>query len=141
VLDISATALEATRRRLGSSGDRVKWLAADILSAQLPVAGYDLWHDRAVFHFLAGVEQRQLYVAKTLRSLKPGGFAIVGTFGPEGPNKCSGLPVSRYSVGELHSTFGEPFELLGKRVEQHTTPWGSRQQFVYCLCRRVDTNP
>ena len=137
VLDISATALDATRRRLGPAGEGPNWLAADVLEADLPAAAFDIWHDRAVFHFLTCDAQRQRYVEQVLRALKPGGFAIVGSFGPQGPDKCSGLPVSRYSADELHQTFGEPFQLLDSRVEQHTTPWGSLQQFVYCLCRRV----
>ena len=136
VLDISAAALDATRRRLGENGQRVTWQAADILDAELPAAAYDVWHDRAVFHFLVGEAQRRRYVTQALRALKPGGFAIVGTFGPLGPDKCSGLPVSRYSADELHGAFGDPFELLDSSVELHTTPWGSTQQFVYCFCRR-----
>ena len=137
VLDISATALEATRHRLGPSGASVTWLTADVLNADLPAAAFDVWHDRAVFHFLTRDDQRQRYVEQVLKALKPGGFAIVGTFGPQGPEKCSGLPVSRYSAGELHDTFGEPFQLLDSSVEQHITPWGTRQQFVYCFCRRA----
>jgi SAM-dependent methyltransferase len=136
VLDISATAIDATRRRLGPASEGVNWLAADVLKAELPAAAFDVWHDRAVFHFLTDAEQRERYVEQVLHALKPGGFAIVGTFGLEGPEKCSGLPVSRYSADELHHTFGEPFQLLDSRVEQHTTPWGTRQQFVYCFCRR-----
>jgi len=136
VLDVSATALEVTRHRLGGLAGQVKWLVADILDAELAPAAYDIWHDRAVYHFLTSGEQRRRYVAQVLKALKPGGFAIVGTFGPEGPAKCSGLPVSRYSPKELHGTFGEPFQLLSSSFELHTTPWGSRQQFVYCFCRR-----
>jgi SAM-dependent methyltransferase len=141
VLDISATAPDATRRRLGPAGRSVNWLAADVLSADLAAPAFDVWHDRAVFHFLTRDEQRQRYVAQALSSLKPGGFAIVGTFGPQGPDKCSGLPVSRCSAGELHGTFGEPFQLLDSSVEQHTTPWGTRQQFAYCFCRRAAPRP
>ena len=137
VLDISATALEVTKHRLGSMGAHVKWLAADILEIELPVGAYDIWHDRAVFHFLTSDDQRRRYVAQVLKALKPGGFAIVGTFGPEGPEKCSGLQVSRYAPSELHGAFGEPFELLGSSVERHTTPRGAPQQFVYCYCRRA----
>lgn len=137
VLDISATALDATRRRLGAAGAGVHWLAADVLEAELPAAAFDIWHDRAVFHFLTRDAQRQRYVEQVLHALKPGGFAIVGSFGPQGPDQCSGLPVSRYSADELHHTFGAPFQLLDSLVEQHTTPWGSRQQFVYCFCRRA----
>jgi SAM-dependent methyltransferase len=137
VLDISATALEVTQRRLGPLAARVKWLAADILDVELPAGAFDIWHDRAVFHFLTHDDQRRRYVAQALKALKPGGFAIVGTFGPEGPDKCSGLQVSRYAPSELHGVFGKPFELLDSSVEQHTTPWGSLQQFVYCYCRRA----
>lgn len=137
VLDISATALDATRRRLGPAGADVHWLAADVLEAELPAAAFDIWHDRAVFHFLTRNAQRQRYVEQVLHALKPGGFAIVGSFGPQGPDQCSGLPVSRYSADELHHNFGAPFQLLDSLVEQHTTPWGSQQQFVYCFCRRA----
>lgn len=137
VLDISSTALEATRRRLGAPGESVKWIAADILEAKLPANAYEVWHDRAVFHFLTSDEQRRRYVAQVLKSLRPGGFAVVGTFGPEGPDKCSGLPVSKYSAEELHGTFGEPFQLIDSALEQHTTPSGAQQQFVYCFCRRA----
>ena len=139
VLDVSATALEVTKRRLGAAAARVVWMAADILEAELAASTYDIWHDRAVFHFLNDDGQRRRYVAQVLKALKPGGFAIVGTFGPEGPEKCSGLQVSRYAPSELHGVFGEPFELLASSVEQHTTPWGSPQQFVYCYCRRAST--
>jgi SAM-dependent methyltransferase len=137
VLDISARAIKVTRHRLGPLAERVHWLAADILELQLPPKAYDIWHDRAVFHFLTSDDQRRRYVAQVLKALRPGGFAIVGTFGPEGPEKCSGLQVSRYAPNELHGTFGDPFELLGSSVEEHTTPWGARQQFVYCYCRRA----
>jgi len=136
VLDISATALDATRRRLGALGQHVTWKAADVLEADLPPGAYDVWHDRAVFHFLVTDDQRRRYVAQALKALKPGGFAIVGTFGPHGPDSCSGLPVTRYSASELHGTFGEPFQLIDSGTEAHTTPWGSTQEFVYCFCSR-----
>jgi SAM-dependent methyltransferase len=110
-------------------------LAADILGADLPPASFDVWHDRAVFHFLTTGELRERYVAQVLRALKPGGHAIVATFGPEGPEKCSGLPVSRYAPGELHARFGGQFERVDSASEIHTTPWGTSQQFVYCFCR------
>lgn len=136
VMDISAIALRVARERLGQRGDQARWQAADILEAELQPATFDIWHDRAVFHFLTTDAQREKYVAQVLRALKPGGFAIVGTFGPDGPDKCSGLPVSRYAPGELHSRFGDPFELVESATEMHTTPWGAPQQFVYCFCRR-----
>lgn len=136
VLDISCTALEHTRHRLGKAGAEVKWCVGDILEVELAQAAYDVWHDRAVFHFLVTQAQRQRYVDQVLKALKPGGHAILGTFGPDGPDKCSGLPVSRYAPGELHGTFGQPFELIDSSFEIHTTPWGSTQQFVYCYCLR-----
>jgi SAM-dependent methyltransferase len=139
VLDISAKAIEVTKDRLGRLATRVNWMVADVLDAQLPSDAYDIWHDRAVFHFLVTDAQREHYVAQVLRALKPGGYAIVGAFGPEGPEKCSGLPVSRYDASELHDTFGAPFQLVDSSVEVHTTPWGTPQQFVYCFCRRQTT--
>lgn len=95
----------------------------------------DVWHDRAVFHFLTEPPQRHAYVAQLLRALKPGGFAIVGAFGPEGPARCSGLAVARYSSDKLHNEFGVQFRLLDHSINLHTTPWGATQQFVYCFCR------
>jgi 2-polyprenyl-3-methyl-5-hydroxy-6-metoxy-1,4-benzoquinol methylase len=135
VMDLSSTALQVARQRLGAAGERVHWLAADVLETRLGAGAYDIWHDRAVFHFLATDAQRERYVAQVLSSLKPGGFAIVGTFGPQGPTHCSGLPVTRYAPAELHGKFGAPFELVESSTEVHTTPWGAPQQFVYCFCR------
>ena len=135
VLDLSHTALEVTRQRLGPQANQVVWSAADVLEVELPEASFDVWHDRAVFHFLTTDAQRERYVAQVVHALKPGGFAIVGTFGPQGPGKCSGLPVSRYAPNELHGKFGMPFELIDSHTEIHTTPWGAPQQFVYCFCR------
>jgi len=100
----------------------VQWAEANILEAELPAHAYDVWHDRAVFHFLTTAEERQSYVQKVLRAVRPGGLVIVATFAEDGPTKCSGLPVMRYSANELHAEFGEPFLLLGprKRVPPHT---------------------
>ena len=136
VLDISTTALEVTRHRLGALSRKVTWVAGDVLDVDLPVAAYDVWHDRAVFHFLTSDEQRRRYVEQVLKALKPGGYAIVGTFGPEGPEKCSGLPVARYEPTALHARFGDPFQLVDSSIEVHKTPWGAPQQFVYCFCKR-----
>jgi len=136
VLDISATALEVTSHRIGALSSKVAWLVGDVLDVKFPVAAYDVWHDRAVFHFLTSDEQRRRYVEQVLKALKPGGYAIVGTFGPEGPEKCSGLPVARYEPNALHARFGEPFELVDSSIEVHKTPWGAPQQFVYCFCKR-----
>jgi len=138
VLDISAKALEVAAERLGSRAGMVTWLAADILEHEFAEASVDIWHDRAVFHFPTSSEQRQAYVAQVLKALRPGGFAIVGTFGPNGPEKCSGLPVMRYAPDSLHSTFGTRFTLLKHSIDVHTTPWNAPQEFVYCFCRRED---
>jgi SAM-dependent methyltransferase len=135
VLDISSTALDVCRHRLCACADRVDWIAADVLTHELPRASFDIWHDRAVFHFLTEESQKQQYVAQVMSALRPGGFAIVGAFGPAGPTHCSGLPVSRYAPGELHSEFGRRFTLVESSTDLHTTPWGAEQQFVYCFCR------
>lgn len=135
VLDISEKALAVCRQRLAGRAEGVTWVAADVLEHCFRPRSVDVWHDRAVFHFLTDARQRQRYVAQVLRALRPGGHAIVGTFGPEGPMQCSGLPVARYSPNELHSEFGAPFRLIDHNTTLHTTPWGSTQQFVYCYCR------
>ncbi|MDD2686608.1 MAG: class I SAM-dependent methyltransferase [Gallionella sp.] len=136
VLDLSAAALNATRQRLGKQAGQVSWIEADITQAELPAKRYDIWHDRAVFHFLTTPEQRNAYVQTVFRSVKPGGHVIVATFAEDGPLQCSGLPVMRYRADELHDEFGEAFTLLKHQKEAHHTPSGSVQQFVYCYCRR-----
>jgi SAM-dependent methyltransferase len=136
VLDLSAAALEQVRARLGAQGRRVRWLVGDITQAELPQHAYDLWHDRAVFHFLTEAEQRRAYVAQVLHALRPGGHVVVATFAEDGPAQCSGLPVARYSPDALQAEFGAPFELLEQRREAHRTPTGAVQQFIYCHCRR-----
>jgi len=135
VLDISPTAIETAGKRLGSNADHVIWLAADITEVDLPEHRYDVWHDRAVFHFLTEPGQRAAYVRQVARSVKPGGHVIVATFGPEGPQKCSGLDVVRYDADALHDEFGVDFQLVESMTELHETPFGTTQQFVYCLCK------
>lgn len=137
VLDISGAALDTAKARLGSRGDAIHWLEANILEAELPEQAYDVWHDRAVFHFLTKPEERHAYVELVLSAVKPGGLVIVATFSEDGPTECSGLPVMRYSADELHSEFGQPFALMGHKKESHETPAGKVQEFVYCLCRKV----
>lgn len=136
VLDLSAAALAAAQVRLGDDARRVSWVEADITAVDLPRQRYDLWHDRAVFHFLTDVAQRHAYVERVLQSVKPGGHVIVATFAEDGPDRCSGLPVMRYGADALHTEFGAPFELLEHSRETHHTPGGAMQQFVYCYCRR-----
>jgi len=135
VLDISAAALAVAQQRLGALSSRAQWLVGDITSVRLPVQAYDVWHDRAVFHFLTEASQREAYVAQVRRALRPGGHVIVAAFGPDGPLQCSGLPVRRYAPGELHAEFGGAFELLEHASEAHQTPAGAVQQFVYCHCQ------
>ncbi len=135
VLDLSATALEVAKHRLGAPGDRVGWLLGDVTSYGFANQRYDLRHDRAVFHFLTEPAQRRAYVRQVVRAVRPGGHVIVATFGPEGPIQCSGLEVARYDADALHSEFGSEFELVEHQLEVHTTPAGARQQFDYCMCR------
>ena len=135
VLDVSQTAIDVTKRRLGRTAERVLWITGDITKAELELCAYDLWHDRAVFHFLTSVEQRIAYVRQVARAVKPGGHVLVSTFGPEGPTKCSGLEVVRYDAESLHEEFGAHFRLVENLEELHDTPFGTTQQFLYCLCR------
>lgn len=137
VLDISPTAIEVAKQRLGNNAERVTWLAGDITEAELPEHRYDVWHDRAVFHFLTEPEQRAAYVRQVARAVKPGGHVIVAAFGPEGPQKCSGLEVVRYDADALHDEFGAAFQLEESLTELHETPFGTTQQFVYCYCKMV----
>jgi SAM-dependent methyltransferase len=135
VLDVSQTALDATKKRLGQAAERVRWVVGDITQVPLAANSFDVWHDRAVFHFLTDVRQRQSYVQSVLHAVRPGGHVIVSTFGPEGPVKCSGLDVIRYDAGALHDEFGRRFRIEQSSTELHQTPWGALQQFVYCCCR------
>ena len=135
VLDISRTAIDVNKKRLGPTTERVHWLVADITQAQLEPGAYDIWHDRAVFHFLSAAEQRASYVRQVMRAVRPGGHVVVSTFGPEGPTKCSGLDVVRYDSDSLHDEFGTRFRVVESSTELHETPFGTTQQFLYCYCR------
>jgi len=135
VLDVSQTAVEVTKKRLGSAADQVRWLVGDVTEIELEPRVYDLWHDRAVFHFLTTPERRLAYVGQVTRAVKPGGHVIISTFGPEGPTKCSGLDVMRYDADSLHGEFGGQFRLVESSKELHETPLGTTQQFLYCYCR------
>jgi SAM-dependent methyltransferase len=136
-LDISHDALAQSQARLGTAGRKVRWIEANVLEAQLPPARFDLWHDRAVFHFLTEAEQRARYVALCARSLRVGGFALVATFAADGPEKCSGLPVCRYAAEALAAEFGAGFETLAHSRELHHTPFDTTQSFTYLLLRRI----
>ncbi len=136
VLDLSAAALDSARNRLGAHADSVRWLESDITKTEFALHAYDVWHDRAVFHFLTAPQDRHAYVQAVLRSVKPGGHVIVATFAEDGPLQCSGLPVMRYSASQLHAEFGEAFTVVSHERELHHTPFGTSQQFTYCYCRK-----
>ena len=135
VLDISSQALAIAQKRLGDKQQKVTWRSVDILKAKLPAQSYDVWHDRAVFHFLTNEADRTRYVEQVCHALKPNGKIIISTFGPDGPLKCSGLPIVRYDHDSLHSEFGSGFKLIEHGQEDHLTPDGSVQKFIYCFCK------
>lgn len=138
VLDISATALQKAQQRLGVHADEVTWVEADVIEVKLPQQFYDIWHDRAVFHFLTQSDERQRYLQSLHDALRPGGHAIVATFSLEGPPMCSGLKVVRYSPQTLLSELGNGFHLVESSDETHRTPSGSEQKYVFCLFRRAE---
>ena len=137
VLDLSAVALEQTRQRLNAKIGKVHWEATDILTAELPRAGFDLWHDRAVFHFLTRPEQRDAYVSQAANAIASAGWLLIAVFGPEGPLKCSGLDVCRYDAASLARTLEPRFALSNSCLDSHQTPFGTVQQFQVCLFRRL----
>lgn len=138
LLDLSAAALAVTRERLGPNGESVEWIAGDATRVALPTAAYDLWHDRAVFHFLVDPVDRARYATQVRRALKPGGHLVMSTFGLKGPPRCSGLEVARYSPESLGAELGLNFTLEESLAEEHRTPWGAIQEFVACRWRRTD---
>ncbi len=131
VLDISAAAIDVARQRLGEAAAKVTWLVDDILQVALPAQRFDLWHDRALFHFLTLPEQRARYVEQLTSALKPDGHVIISTFGPQGPAKCSGLDTVRHDSESLQRELGPRFNLIEQRSELHETPFGTTQQFFY----------
>ena len=135
VLDLAETALDASRARLGRAGAAVQWEVGDI-TVWTPSRTYDLWHDRAVFHFLTDLDQRRSYRNVLDRSLRSGGLAVIATFAPDGPEKCSGLPVRRYDASDLAAELQPGFELLESWREVHVTPWGAEQPFTWCVFRK-----
>lgn len=132
VLDLSGAALAATKARLGERSKQVTWMEADVTRAQLPREAFDLWHDRAVFHFLTEAGDRAAYLRNVYHSVRAGGHAIVATFAEDGPTRCSGLPVMRYSADELYAAFGENYRRLACEKESHRTPGGAEQRFTWC---------
>ena len=135
ILDLSRTALDLAQQRLGVLSQRVLWLEANVLTVELKPGSYDVWHDRAVFHFLTAAHDRSRYVEQVRHAVRPGGHVLIATFAEDGPERCSGLPVARYSADALHAQFGSDFRLIKSERQQHITPWGAPQAFTYCLCR------
>ena len=136
VLDIAAPALAASKARLGAMAEKVRWEVADI-TIWRPRRKYDVWHDRAVFHFLTEPEQREAYRSALSRGVADGGLVITATFALDGPEKCSGLPVQRYDPVSLAAEIGDRFQLIDGWPEEHVTPWGARQSFNWCAFRRI----
>jgi SAM-dependent methyltransferase len=134
VLDLSDAALEVAATRLAGAG-HVQWVASDV-TKWTPDQQYDLWHDRAAFHFLTDAADQEAYVRVLSGALRPGGVAIIGTFALDGPEKCSGLPVARYDAESLAAVLGKGFELEATRRHDHTTPWGSVQRFQFTTFRK-----
>jgi 2-polyprenyl-3-methyl-5-hydroxy-6-metoxy-1,4-benzoquinol methylase len=134
ILDISSTALHVAKERLGANAAKVNWLCGDVTTFGFVRQQFDVWHDRAVFHFLTDAKDRAAYVRQVVHAVKPGGYVIVATFGPEGPTTCSGLNVVRYDSDDLHGEFGARFQLVKHHTELHQTPAGSIQQFIYWYC-------
>ena len=136
VLDVSGAALARARSRLGAAAAAVHWIEADV-TGTWEASPVDIWHDRAVFHFLTAADDRERYRAHLLATLKPGGTAVIATFAPDGPEKCSGLPVMRYSPDALAQELGPDFTLVESRPYVHATPWGATQSFQYSRLRRT----
>ena len=136
VVDLSPTALQVARERLGEAGAGVRWLAGDVRHLHLDPARFDAWHDRAVLHFLVDPADAAAYAALAARAIAPGGHAVIGGFGPGGPEKCSGLAVARRSAADIAALMGPAFDLVGQRDHVHETPWGAPQAFAWAVLRR-----
>jgi SAM-dependent methyltransferase len=136
VLDVAAAALERARQRLGARASQIRWIVADVTAAP-DLGTFDVWHDRAVFHFLTNPADRAAYAALLARTVPAGGHAVIATFALDGPQKCSGLEVRRYDGPALAAELGAGCELLRSVSETHVTPWGQPQSFQYSLFRRV----
>lgn len=138
VLDISEQAINRAKIRLGKSADRIKWIVADVLTFQSGQT-YDLWHDRAVFHFMNSSDNQSAYIATLHRLTQPGSHLLISTFSDKGPDMCSGLPVTRYSQSELIHRFSAAFDCINGVYEDHITPGGNIQNFIYGLFVRRNT--
>ena len=137
VLDVSSEAITIARHRIGKHGDSIQWIVSDATTWH-PDDIYDLWHDRAVFHFLTESDDQSAYIRNLKRALKIGGYLVIGTFALDGPEKCSGLPVMRHSSLTLQNLLGSEFELIDSRTHDHQTPFQSTQNFQYCVFKRLN---
>jgi SAM-dependent methyltransferase len=135
VLDVSQAALNRSKERLGRLAKKVSWIAADITKWK-PSRTWDVWHDRAVFHFLTATEDQDAYIAALEAGTKQGSVIVMSTFALDGPERCSGLPVQRYSPAALAARIGDRFQLISEASESHATPWGTIQDFTYVVLRR-----
>jgi 2-polyprenyl-3-methyl-5-hydroxy-6-metoxy-1,4-benzoquinol methylase len=135
VMDISDVAVSAVQERLADAVDRVSFVVADVRTWK-PKKMFDVWHDRAVFHFMTSKDDRDAYLAVVSTAVRPGGVAIIGTFSEDGPTQCSGLDVCRYSPSQLANTFSDFFELENSEYEEHLTPSGAVQHFTWVTLRR-----
>jgi len=135
VADVSPAGLAHAQSELGSDAARITWIEADIRSHDFG-RSYDLWHDRAVFHFMVDAVDRDGYLDVLRKTLRPGGHLILATFGPQGPTQCSGLPVERYGADDVQRVLGDDFELISSTLADHRTPSGRSQQFHYAHLRR-----
>ena len=135
LLDLSEAALASARERIGAAADAVRWIVGDATVWQ-PEQAFDIWHDRAAFHFLVEEPDRAAYLDRLHRGVKAGGHAVIGTFALDGPEKCSGLPVQRYDPVTLSRTIGPAFELIAHEAHRHVTPWGATQSFQFSVLRR-----
>ncbi len=137
VLDISSAAIHETKNRMGSEAARVQWIEGDITTLA-DIGSFDVWHDRAVFHFLTTPQDREKYVALLKKTVPVKGFAIMGTFGKGGPEKCSGLDICQYDAASLRSAMGPSFCLIRETEYTHTTPWGKPQKFFFAILQRIE---
>jgi 2-polyprenyl-3-methyl-5-hydroxy-6-metoxy-1,4-benzoquinol methylase len=134
VLDLSEAALAVAKTRLGDNAN-VQWVVADVTKWN-PTQTYDVWHDRAAFHFLTDRDDRSAYVTRLKQAIKQGGHVVIGTFAIDGPERCSGLAIERYDAASLAAELGKGFRLIDARRHEHATPWGAIQRFQFCIFRR-----
>jgi SAM-dependent methyltransferase len=136
VLDISETALQKTKERLGKKANKIKWIICDEAKCN-PGEQYDLWHDRAAFHFLTDENEIQSYVQTIGKCIKPGGYLVIGTFSEEGPKKCSGIEITQYTEKSMVEKFGKYFKVLKCIKVNHVTPFNTTQNFIFCSFKRT----